>query len=53
MRSRAGIGHDAVGADLLVGAAVAAIATRSGKGRDITATLKRDLYAPVLAALES
>ncbi len=49
----AGIGHAAVDADLLVDAAVAAIATRSGKGRGITATLKRDLYAPVLAALES
>jgi Delta3-Delta2-enoyl-CoA isomerase len=49
----AGIGHAAVDADLLVDAAVAAIATRSGKGRGITATLKRDLYAPVLGALES
>jgi enoyl-CoA hydratase/carnithine racemase len=47
----AGIAHAAVGEDALLDGAVAAAAARSGKGRDITAALKRDLYAPVLAAL--
>jgi enoyl-CoA hydratase/carnithine racemase len=47
----AGIAHAAASEDALVGVAVAAAASRVGKGREITATLKRDLYAPVLDAL--
>ena len=53
MRSAPASGMPRSTPTVLVDAAVAAIATRSGKGRGITATLKRDLYAPVLAALES
>ena len=47
----AGIAHASASEDALIGAAVAAAASRAGKGREITATLKRDLYAPVLDAL--
>jgi enoyl-CoA hydratase/carnithine racemase len=47
----AGIVHGAVPEAELLDTAVAAAAARRGKGRAITATLKRDLYAPVLAAL--
>ena len=47
----AGIAHSAATEDALIGLAVAAAASRAGKGREITATLKRDLYAPVLDAL--
>jgi enoyl-CoA hydratase/carnithine racemase len=36
----------------LVSVAVTAAASRGGKGRAITATLKRELYAPVLSALD-
>ena len=47
----AGIAHEAVVESALLERAVAAAAPRVGKGREITATLKRDLYAPVLDAL--
>jgi enoyl-CoA hydratase/carnithine racemase len=47
----AGIAHEAVPEAELLDAAVAATAGRAGKGRDILATLKRDLYAPVLSTL--
>ncbi len=47
----AGIADASATEDALIGAAVAAAASRAGKGREITATLKRDLYAPVLDAL--
>jgi Delta3-Delta2-enoyl-CoA isomerase len=46
-----GIAHAAVTEDALLDAAIAAAEARAGKGREITATLKRDMYAPVLAAL--
>ena len=47
----AGIAHEAVVESALLERAVAIATARSGKGRDITATLKRDLYAPVLSTL--
>jgi enoyl-CoA hydratase/carnithine racemase len=47
----AGIAHASASEDALIDVAVAAAASRVGKGREITATLKRDLYAPVLDAL--
>jgi enoyl-CoA hydratase/carnithine racemase len=48
----AGIVHEAVPRAELLDRAVAVATTRAGKGRAITATLKRDLYAPVIAALD-
>jgi Delta3-Delta2-enoyl-CoA isomerase len=47
----AGIAHEAVGESELIDRAVAIATGRAGKGRDITTTLKRDLYAPVLSTL--
>jgi enoyl-CoA hydratase/carnithine racemase len=47
----AGIAHASASEDALIDAAVVAAASRAGKAREITATLKRDLYAPVLDAL--
>jgi enoyl-CoA hydratase/carnithine racemase len=47
----AGIAHEAVAESAMLERAVAIATARSGKGRDITATLKRDLYAPVLSTL--
>jgi Delta3-Delta2-enoyl-CoA isomerase len=49
----AGIVHEAVADAALVDRAVAAASARAGKGREITGTLKRDLYAPVIAALDA
>ena len=48
----AGIAHEAVGEPELIDRAIAIATTRAGKGREITTTLKRDLYAPVLTTLE-
>jgi enoyl-CoA hydratase/carnithine racemase len=48
----AGIAHEVVDETQLLPRATTVAAERAGKGRDITATLKRDLYAPVLSTLE-
>jgi enoyl-CoA hydratase/carnithine racemase len=48
----AGIVHEAVDGTAVMDRAVEIAAARAGKGRDITVTLKRDLYAPVLSTLE-
>jgi enoyl-CoA hydratase/carnithine racemase len=47
----AGIVHEAADEPELVDRAVAIATERSGKGRAITESLKRDLYAPVLSML--
>src|SRR5262245_24679430 len=49
----AGIAHAAVGEDELVATAGALLEPFMGKDRTMAARMKRDLYAPVLAALES
>jgi Delta3-Delta2-enoyl-CoA isomerase len=46
-----GIVHEAVDDTALIDRAVAIASARAGKGREITATLKQDLYAPVLSTL--
>jgi enoyl-CoA hydratase/carnithine racemase len=48
----AGIAHGAVADAELLDRAVEIAATRGSKRRDILGTLKRDMYAPVVAALE-
>jgi enoyl-CoA hydratase/carnithine racemase len=47
----AGVVHEATDDAALVERAVAIAAARAGKGREITATLKQDLYSPVLSTL--
>jgi Delta3-Delta2-enoyl-CoA isomerase len=47
----AGIVHEAVPQDVLLDRATTAGAARAGKSSDVTGVLKRDLYAPVIAAL--
>jgi len=49
----AGIAHAEVGEDELVATAGALLEPFTGKDRTMAARMKRDLYAPVLAALES
>ena len=48
----AGISHAAVEGERLLDRAVEIAAERGNKRRDILGTLKRDLYAPVVAALD-
>jgi enoyl-CoA hydratase/carnithine racemase len=48
----AGIANLAVEDHELLDRAAAAAASRAGKGRDVTARIKRELYAPVLARLQ-